>query len=416
MYRAFRCSAWGGENLQHILKSCVEDPASVSDAFSPLSIESDLGISMLHVAHSRLADVLQSIHMAAVGQIWPAAAALEISWCLLDGVAAATNSSARSFPSSRHSAEALIVFCCRHPPLICQRLHLLIPPLIPYHKLLSENARIALCAAFVQWCDHELLSAVLDFSALGSKDCHMRVLQQAASANSAVWFHFVSHIAALQRQSPRSLFLTAFALSSAAFDADSFGINQHPLRCSSQMGQYASVTQHHRPSLMIAIKVQGTKRRALSCDAGENRINSKCEKGHKSRGGDGPDDAHELRCSYVSSLLCGLHAEISCVRSYMATNGDAFELLPLLHWLLAAEASNVIDGIGRIGLAQLEAIVCALLMDGRNTEKTDEMQAAPCSLLAAIVMVAASSICGRDDERLVSSAHASRCFFFNQTV
>ena len=51
---------------------------------------------MLQIAHSRLAVVLESIYKAAAEQIWPAAAALEIAWCLLDGVAAATDSSARS--------------------------------------------------------------------------------------------------------------------------------------------------------------------------------------------------------------------------------------------------------------------------------------------------------------------------------
>ena len=409
---ARRCSAWGGDNVRHILKSCVEDAASVSDAFSPLSIESDLGISMLQVAHSRLADVLERIQKAAAGELWPAAAALEVVWCLLDGVAAAADISARSFTCSRNAAEALIFFCCRHPPLICQRTQSLIPPLTHYCKLLSERARVALSAAFVRWCDHELSSAVLEFHAMGSEESHMRVLRQAAALNSAVWLHIVSHVAALQRRSPRSLFLTAFALSAAAFDAATISVDQASLRCSSQLPHSASAIQHHRPSLANVCQLQGAKRRALSRDIGDNQASSQGEKGRQSSGGDGPDDAHALRCSYVLSLLRGLHAEISCVRSYIASSGNAFELLPLLHWLLSAEESKVMDGKGCVGLGQLEDMVRAIV--DREGLNVGGIQSSPCSLLEAIITVAASDVNGRDNERLVSSALARSCLLVSE--
>lgn len=397
MCRVRRCGAWGGENLQHILKSCVQDASSTSDAFSPLSIESDLGISMLQIAHSRLAVILESIHKAAAEQIWPAAAALEIAWCLLDGVAAATDSSARSFTSSRDSAEALILFCCRHSPPICQRLQSLVPPLIPFHKLMSECARVSLCAAFVPWCDHELSSAVLDFRALGSEESHMRVLRQAASANSAIWPHFVSHIAALQRRCPRSLFLTAFAISTAAFDASSYSVGKVKCApsCSSHTAHSTSAINHNSPSLAIACKMQGAKRRILSHDNVDNQTKGQGEMRRSSSCGAGPDESHSLRCSYVFSLLRGLDAEISCVRAYISTGGNAFELLPLLHWLLAAEGSKAIDSNGPIGLGQLEEIVRAILVH------EGDIQASPCSLLEAIVTVAASDVSCSDNRRLL---------------
>ena len=397
--------------MQHILKRCVQDAASVSGVFSPLSIESDLGISMQHVSHARLADALQCIYNAKTEHMWHAAAALEIAWCLLDGMAASSDTSTRSFTSSQNSAEALIHFCCRHPASIHQRLHSLIPPLISHHKLLSEDARIALCAAFVAWSDHELTSALLHFRALQPEESHMKVLRQAASANRSLLLHIVSHVAALQRRSPRSLYLTAFALSAGAFDslptscrsrASSGGVHT---TCNS-----AIVIPQRMPNLAATFTLQGAKRRELSFDRSGTQNTSENEIGSSSSSSRaGTDKAHALRCSYVESLLLGLNAEISCVRSYIATGGNAFELMPLLNWLLAAEASNAIDGNGRIGLGQLEAMVCAIL-DQRDRNEMGGSQPPHCSMLHAIVTVAASSTCGREDEKSVrKNALMSNC-------
>jgi hypothetical protein len=393
----YRCSSWGGENLQHILKSCVQNESSMSDAFSPVSIESDLGISMLHVAHSRLADFTESIKKAPAGEIWPAAAALETAWCLIDGIEAATDLHARSVVTCCHSAEALIRFCCRHPSAICQQLQSLILPLISYQKLLSEDLRVALCAAFVPWCDHEISSAILNFRILESEDSHMRVLRQAALTSSAIWIHFVSHIAALQQRSPRSLFLTAFAVSAAAFDSAPMSIDYDAWFCGSHFAHCAPVTEQRTLSLSITCKMQGAKRKALPCDSSaglsnNGRSNFCC-----------PDDAYALRCSYVSSLLCGLHAEVSCVRSYITTGGNVFELLPLLHWVLAAEGSNVIDISGHLGLGELESFVCAVL-EHKGTIHIGHSLAPQLSLLEAIVIVGASDFSSRENEILVSSS------------
>jgi hypothetical protein len=390
-----RCCAWGGENLQHILKRCVQDSVSWSDAFSPLSIQSDLGISVLHVAHSRLADILDGIRKSTAGAVWPAATALEIAWCLLDGVSSAADSCARSLASSRRSAEALIHFCCRHPPPVLQRLQSLIPALISHHKLLSEDVRVSLCAAFVPWCDHELSFAILDFRVLQPEHSHMRVLWNAAAMNSAIGPHIASHLSMLLLRSPRSLFLTAFALSVSSCDAISKCMNLGAVRGSCQPHRAPSALYQVSPNLAIACKVQGAKRRAHG-----PRLMGKGDNG-RSVGGGAHDDAHELRCSYVSSLLKGLHTEISCVRSYIFTNGNAFELLPLLHWLHIAEAIKVVDSNQRIGLGQLESIVRAF-MGGESTQSTETGHASACSLLEAIVLVASSSAHGIDNEKSVS--------------
>ena len=399
--------------MQHMLRRCVQDAAAVSDVFSPVSIESDLGISMQQVAHARLADAQQCIYKAAPGDVWPAAAALEIAWCLLDGMAASHDVSTRSFTSSSNSAEALIHFCCRHLPPIRQRLHSLIPPLIPHHNLLSEGARAALCAAFVAWSDHELAAALLHFRALQPEESHMKVLRHAAAANSALVLHIVSHVAALQRRSPRSLYLTAFALSAGAFDALPTSGSSRALGGSMQTCSAAAVVPQSFPNLAATCSLQGAKRRTLPLDALNT---SASEIGSSSIGGGsnsnssnsrrGADKAHAFRCSYIASLLCGLHAEISCVRMYLATSGNAFELLPLLHWLLAAQASNAIDGNGHIGLGQLEAMVCTIL-EQRGRHEAGVSQQPRCSVLEAIVTVAAGSICSREDAKSVRRALAS---------
>ena len=362
----------------------MQDAGSTCAAFSPPSIESDLGLSMQHVARSRLADAVEGIRKAAAGPSWPAAAAFEIAWCLLDGAAAPSDVSSRVAASGLRSAEALIHFCCRHDAATLARVQPLVQPLLQHHMLLSEDARIALCAAFPPWSDHELSSAILNFRDLVSEESHMRVLRQAAAANPAILHHIVSHVAALQRRSPRSLFIAAFALSVTAFDESSASAARDALCLCAHS---APVADQLRPSLAIAFKLKGAKRRAPHVDRG-------CD----------PDpsdgEAHALRCSYVLSLLCGLHAQISSVRSYIASSGDAFALLPLLNWLRAAEASKVSDGHTRIGLAQLETIVRATL-DGRGGSHP-----AACSLLGAIVAVAGGG-CGRDEERPVRIAAAS---------
>jgi hypothetical protein len=388
--------------MQYILKSCVQDSGTNSESFSPLSIESDLGLSMQHVAQSRLADVIESIQTAAAEQIWLAAAALEIAWCFLDGAAAAADSSSRIAASGRHSAEALVHFSCRHSLAIRERLQPLVLPLIQHQTLLSEDARVALCAAFVPWCDHELASAMLNFRALGAEECHMRVLRRAAAANHAILPHFVSHIAALLRRSPRSLFLAAFALSATVFDMSSLRISEDDPRCRTQICHLASIARQLNPTLADTFKLKGSKRRAPQLDQSCNRFFSQDEL-RRSCGGEGDlDDAQSLRC-YVLCLLRGLHAEISSVRSYIASGGNAFELLPLLHCLLAARASNAIDGSRHIGLGQLETTVRAIL----DNRCGGNGRAKSCSLLEAIVTVAASAGCSRDDERSVSTAVAS---------
>ncbi len=371
----------------------MQDAGSTCAAFSPPSIESDLGLSMQHVARSRLADAVEGIRKAAAGPVWSAAAALEIAWCLLDGAAVPSDVSSRVATSGRRSAEALIHFCCRHDAATLGRVQPLVAPLLQHHVLLSEDARIALCAAFPPWCDHELSSAILNFRAFVSEESHMRVLRQAAAANSSILHHIVSHVAALQQRSPRSLFIAAFALSVSAFDESSASAARDALNCA----HAAPAADQLRPSLAIAFKLKGAKRRAPHADRGCDTSPSH-------------DEAHAQRCSYVLSLLCGLHAQISSVRSYIASSGDAFALLPLLNWLLAAEASKATDGQTRIGLAQLETIVRAIL-DGHGGSHP-----AACSLLGAIVAVAGGG-CGADEERSVRMAAASglyvRCKCFD---
>jgi hypothetical protein len=386
--------------MRHILKSCIQDSGSISDSFSPSAIESDLGLSMHHVARARLADAIESIQNAAAEQCWPAASALEIAFCILDGASAAAHNCSRIATSSCHCAEALIHFSCRHSPAICDRLQPLVVPLIQHQKLLSDDARISLCAAFVPWCDHELTSAMLNFRALGSEECHMRVLRQAAVVNRDILLHFVSHIAALQRRSPRSLFVAAFALSATAFDDWSISIGELNPRCSTQICHSTPIVHQLKPSLAVAFKLQGMKRRVLQFDSSGIQMSSQDDIRRSCCGSGGPDEAHALRCSYVSSLLRGLHAEVASVRSYISSKGNAFELLPLMNWLLAARASRAIDDNRDIGLGQLEATVRSVL----DNSGIVGCHAAPSSLLEAIITVAASAGCSKDNERSVSGA------------
>jgi hypothetical protein len=220
----------------------------------------------------------------------------------------------------------------------------------------------------------------------------MKVLRRAAAANPAILLHVMSHIATLQRRSPRSLFITAFALSVSAFDELPASMQHTAL----DPPQSAPANDPLRLSLAIAFQLKGAKRRALPLDRGGDPKLSHDEAGGTARFRDDAA-AYALRCSYALSLLCGLHTEISSVRAYIASSGNAFALSPLLNWVFAAEASLATDSQKRISLTQLEAIVRATL-DCHNASRT-----ATYSLLEAIVIVAASGVFGRDRERSVGA-------------